>query len=172
MFLWNKSKSRRLTSTFFTITSQWGFTRPSSIYFNLGIRRDIVPLVVQVLWDPGLDLPPIRLFVCLSLHLSVGPSLMLLPNTRGPDDKASCPIGLAHLILFLLVLLVRFAIILFHFLVTCTRLYTPVCRSVGRSVGRLVGRSVGRSVGPLFTFSAFFRFLGSQLLPKCQYKSF
>ena len=27
-------------------TSQWGFTRPSSIYFSLGIVRDIVPLVI------------------------------------------------------------------------------------------------------------------------------
>ena len=28
------------------LTSQWGFTRPSSIYFNLGIVRDIVPLFI------------------------------------------------------------------------------------------------------------------------------
>ena len=39
------------------------------------------------------------------------------------------------------------------FLVACTRLYTPLCRSVGRSVGW----SVGRSVTHLF----FRRFLGS-----------
>ena len=47
-----------------------------------------------------------------------------------------------------------------------------VTLSVRRSVGWSVGQSVGRSVGPLFTFLAFFRFLGSQLLPKCHYKSF
>ena len=35
-----------------------------------------------------------------------------------------------------------------------------------------VGPSVGRLVGPLFTFLAFLSFLGSQLLPKCHYKSF
>ena len=39
------------------------------------------------------------------------------------------------------------------FLVACTRLYTPLCRSVGWSVGR----SVGRSVTHLF----FHRFSGS-----------
>ena len=49
------------------------------------------------------------------------------------------------------------------FLVACTRLYTPLCPSVGR----LVGRSVGWSVGPLFTFSAFLSVLSSLLLPKC-----
>ena len=30
------------------ITSQWGFTRPFSIYFSLGKVRDIVPLVILV----------------------------------------------------------------------------------------------------------------------------
>ena len=34
----------------------------------------------------------------------------------------------------------------FFFLVACTRLYKPLCRSVRRSVGRSVGRSVRRSV--------------------------
>ena len=29
------------------LTSQWGFTRPSSIYISLGIVRDIVPLFIQ-----------------------------------------------------------------------------------------------------------------------------
>ena len=38
------------------------------------------------------------------------------------------------------------------FLVACTRLYTPLCRSVGR----LVGWSVDWSVGNAFVFSAFF----------------
>ena len=42
------------------------------------------------------------------------------------------------------------------FLVACTRLYTPLCRSVGRLVGWSVGWSVRRSVGNAFVFSAFF----------------
>ena len=33
-----------------------------------------------------------------------------------------------------------------QFLVACTRLYKPLCRSVGQSVGRSVRRSVGPSV--------------------------
>ena len=41
------------------------------------------------------------------------------------------------------------------FLVTCTRLYTPLCRSVGQ----LVGPSVGRLVDPYFTFFANFIFI-------------
>ena len=44
-------------------------------------------------------------------------------------------------------------------------------RGLRDSTLRFVGPSVGRSVGPLFTFSAFLSFLGSQLLPKCHYKS-
>ena len=48
-----------------------------------------------------------------------------------------------------------------RFLVACTRLYTPLCRSVGRSVGQSVGRLVGRSVGRSLTRSA----LPSTLLP-------
>ena len=30
-------------------SSQWKFTRPSSIYFSVGIARDIVPLVINYL---------------------------------------------------------------------------------------------------------------------------
>ena len=37
---------------------------------------------------------------------------------------------------------------LFLFLVACTRLHKPLCRSVGRSINRSVNRSVRRSVGP------------------------
>ena len=33
------------------LTSQWGFTRPSSICFSLGIVRDIVPLFIHQLLD-------------------------------------------------------------------------------------------------------------------------
>ena len=43
-----------------------------------------------------------------------------------------------------------------RFLVADTRLYNPLCLSVGRSVSRSVCRSVCRSVGrSLFAFSAF-----------------
>ena len=42
------------------------------------------------------------------------------------------------------------------FLVACTRLYTPLCRSVGLSIG-----------WSPFTFSAFLSFLSIQLLPGC-----
>merc|ERR1711954_333599 len=38
-------------------------------------------------------------------------------------------------------------------LVACTRLYKPLCRSVGPSVRRSVGPSVGRSVGPSVRWS-------------------
>ena len=41
--------------------------------------------------------------------------------------------------------------ICFSFLVSCTRLYTPLfCPTVGWLVGWLVGQSVSWSVGPLF----------------------
>ena len=39
-----------------------------------------------------------------------------------------------------------FSLFLSSFLVACTRLYKPLCRSVRRSVGPSVRRSVGRSV--------------------------
>ena len=68
------------------------------------------------------------------------------------DDEASCPIGLAHLILCLLALLVLFAIILFHFLVARTRLYAPPCPLVGRPSVHL---SICRSH---FTFLCFLFF--------------
>ena len=48
----------------------------------------------------------------------------------------------------------------YQFLVACTRLYNPLCRSVRRYVRPLVGPSVRRSVGPShFTFFCFLRFL-------------
>ena len=31
------------------LTSQWGFTRPSSVNFSMGIVRDIVPPIIQEL---------------------------------------------------------------------------------------------------------------------------
>ena len=40
----------------------------------------------------------------------------------------------------------------FPFLVACSRLYTPLCRSVGRSVGRLVGLS------PFYFFYSFYSY--------------
>ena len=50
-----------------------------------------------------------------------------------------------------------------NFLVACTRLYTPLCRSVGPSVRWSVGPSVHLSH---ITFFGFLRFLASLLLPK------
>ena len=50
------------------------------------------------------------------------------------------------------------------FLVACTRLYTPLCRSVGWLVGWLVCLSDGRSVTHLF-FQRFWAVFASLLLP-------
>ena len=51
------------------------------------------------------------------------------------------------------------------FSVACTRLYNPLCPSVGRSVDRSVGGLVGRSVTLYFFFNDFIS-LTSLLLPK------
>ena len=50
-----------------------------------------------------------------------------------------------------------------NFQLRATRLYTPLCRSVGRVVGWLVGWLVG----PRFILLAFLRFFRMWLLPKC-----
>ena len=50
------------------LSGQWGFTRPSSIYFSLGIVRDIVPLFIawygSVIFFLGVCIP-----VCPSISL-------------------------------------------------------------------------------------------------------
>ena len=49
-------------------------------------------------------------------------------------------------------------------LVACTRLYKPLCRSVGPSVCRSVGRSVGLSVRHPLLFFAFLSYLKAEQL--------
>ena len=35
------------------VAGQWGFSRPSSIYFSLGVVRDIVPLFIEAIAQIG-----------------------------------------------------------------------------------------------------------------------
>ena len=35
------------------VAGQWGFPRPSSIYFSLGVVRDIVPLFIEAFAQIG-----------------------------------------------------------------------------------------------------------------------
>ena len=79
---------------------------------------------------------------------------MLLNRTWTNDCQSSLNLSLKNMIS-----LVRLFLDYFLFLVACTRLYNPLCPSVGWSVGRSVGRSH-------FTFFYDFISLTSLLLPK------